>query len=254
MFTTALLATLPLASSAPTPGPWNPRARAADEPSAWTFDFVPYYWSASISGSLTIDGESADVEDGGDGFFGDPALLGFLGHFEAHHGPWSFAIAPIFISADMEAEQSSTIGGDISIHAQVHEAFVAREMAAGFEWMAGLRYQKLATDLDLESGGTPLIGVDSSRSWLDPIVGLRYHTRFGADWSLHARADIGGFGVGSDFVWNASAYAGYSFSSLCALQIGYRALSFEFEDGSGSSELAYDLSMFGPVIGVSFSF
>ncbi len=47
---------------------------------------------------------------------------------------------------------------------------------------------------------------------------------------------------------------GYHFSDLCALQLGYLALSFDFEDKGGSERLAYDLSMFGPIIGVSFSF
>jgi hypothetical protein len=35
---------------------------------------------------------------------------------------------------------------------------------------------------------------------------------------------------------------------------GYRALSFDFSDGSGSGRVSYDLSMFGPIIGLSFSF
>jgi hypothetical protein len=223
----------------------------------WTFDLFPYYWSASISGSLTIDGEEVGVDgdSGGDGFFGDPALLGFLGDFQAHKGPWSYVLAPIFISADMEGEGEGNTDADISIDAQVHEAYAAYEFAEGWDVMAGLRYQKLETDLDLSLGGTPVALLDSKRSWTDPIVGLRYHTRFAQQWSVHARADVGGFGVGSEFVWNASLMAGYQFSSLCGVHLGYRALSFDFEDDGGSDgDLAYDLSMFGPIIGVSFSF
>jgi len=225
------------------------------EPSRWTFDWAPYYWSASISGSLAIDGQDVDLEGGGDGGLGPPALLGYLGHFEAHHGPWSFCFAPIFINAsDMAGGQPPTTDANVTIKAQVHEAFVAHEFGQGWEWMAGARYQQLETDMDLSVGGIPTSSHESSKTWTDPIVGLRYSTQLGGDWSLHTRADIGGFGLGSDFVWNASALARYKFTELFGMTLGYRALSFDFEDGSGAGRVTYNLSMFGPIIGVSFSF
>jgi hypothetical protein len=96
--------------------------------------------------------------------------------------------------------------------------------------------------------------VDNTHDWIDPIVGLRYHGDLGEHWSVNARADVGGFGVGSDFAWNASALLGYRFSSWCSAHLGYRALSLDFESGSGSDSLAYDLTMNGPIIGVAFSF
>lgn len=258
-YSPAVLASLLVACALPNPahaasGAPAPRTSDVSESPGWTFDFIAYYWSASIGGSLSIDGDDVDVEDGGDGFFGDPALGGFLGHFEANHGPWSFVVAPIFISADMVGEGPASSDADISIHAQVHEAFVAHTITGGWEWLAGLRYQKLETDLDLSIGGTPLSTGESSKAWTDPIVGVRWHTRLGEDWSLNARADIGGFGVGSDFVWNASLIAWYRFSESWGMQLGYRALSFEFEDEGGGDSVTYDLSMYGPIIALSFSF
>jgi len=221
---------------------------------AWTFDFAPYYWSASIGGSLEVEGHEVSVEGGGDGFFGDPALSGYLGHFEAHHGPWSFVIAPIFIQADMKGSEGSAVAADLTIDAQLHEAFVAHEFAAGWEWMLGARYQEIDASLDLSSGGSSLGSVDSSHSWIDPIVGLRYHTELGRDWWLHARADAGGFGVGSDLALNASLVASYQVSSLFGVTLGYRALNVDFQDRGSNERLAYDLSMYGPMIGVSFAF
>jgi hypothetical protein len=221
----------------------------------WTFDLATYYWAASIGGSLTLNGEEVDIEDGGDGGFGAPALLGFLGHFEANHGPWSFVFAPIFISAsDMQGGQPPNTDANLTIKAQVHEAFVAHELGAGWEWMAGARYQHLDTDMDLSVGGVPTGSFGSTRSWTDPIVGLRYETQLGADWRLNARGDVGGFGVGSDFAWNASAIASYKFSQLFGLYAGYRALSFDWEDLGPGGRTAYNLSMYGPILGISFSF
>ncbi len=246
----ALLA-LPVVDSAPpTPVPISVPA----EPSRWKFDFAPYFWSASLSGKIAIDGQEVSVEDGGDGGFGAPALTGYLGHFEAHHGPWSFVLAPIFINAsDMPGGQPPTTDANLTIKAQVHEAFVAREFSEGWEWMLGARYQRLETNMDLSIGGVPQSSHESTRQWTDPIVGLRYHTEFDAHWSMFTRADIGGFGLGSDFAWNASAVAHYRFTELFGMYLGYRALSFNWEDQGPGGRTSYDLSMFGPIIGISFS-
>jgi hypothetical protein len=230
-----------------------PLAPPQKEESAWRWDLIPYYWSASLGGSLAIDGQEVDIEGGGDGFFSEPALSGFLGHFEAHHGPWSYVLAPIFINAESEGGQPPTTDADLNIDAQLHEAFVARQFAPGWQWMLGLRYQKIDTDMDLSIASVPVASLDSSKEWVDPIVGVRYQHHFDESWSLYARGDIGGFGVGSDFAWNASLVGSYQFTPLFGVQLGYRALSIDFEDQGNSGELSYDLDMYGPMIGMSFS-
>ena len=243
----------PLVTQAGAPEPAV--SAAADQPPsttpAWRLDLVPYYWSASLAGDLTIDGQPIDLEDGGDGFFGDPALSGFLGYFEARRGPWSFVLAPFLVQADMEGEDGPSVDADLSIEAQLHEAFVAREFAAGWQWLVGARYQELDVEMDLSIGGTTT-SLDATTVWTDPIVGLRYENRWGEAWSLNARADIGGFGVGSDFAWNVSALATYDFNKVFGAFLGYRALGLEFEERGGMERVAYDLTLYGPIIGVAF--
>jgi hypothetical protein len=221
---------------------------------AWSFEIMPYYWSASLRGDLTIDGQKVETEGGGDGFFGDPALGGFLGHFEARCGPWAFAYEPIIINADLPGGQPPATAAALSIHAEIHEAFIAHEIAEHVDCYVGARYFDLRTDMDLSIAGVPLSSHQSERSWIDPIVGVRYDTHFDERWSLRARADVGGFGVGSAFEWNAEVLAGYHFSSTVGLHLGYRVLSLDFNDGSGSDRLEYNLTMYGPIIGLSFSF
>jgi hypothetical protein len=89
---------------------------------------------------------------------------------------------------------------------------------------------------------------------VDPIVGVRYRRDLGERGYLRARADVGGFGVGSDFAWNASVLFGYRFSPGFSANLGYRALAVNFDEGSGSDRVAYDLSLYGPILGVTFSF
>jgi len=224
-----------------------------EEPS-WRFDAFVYYWSASVDGNLTVDGDEIDIDegDGGDGFSGDPALLGFLGNFEASRGPWTFVLAPIFVNVSTEGDESPGVTADVEIRAQVHEAFVAHDLGGDWQWMAGARYYDLETEIDLSQGGVPIGSPDNDHAWVDPIVGVRWLADLGESWSLRARADIGGFGLGSDFAWNASTQLGYSLASWARLFLGYRALDFDFADGSGSDRVEYDVRLWGPLIGVSF--
>jgi hypothetical protein len=244
-------ASSPILAQDPSPIPASPTATKP----AWTFDAFVYYWSASVTGNLTVDGEDVDFEgDGGGGFTGETSLSGFLGHFEAHRGPWSFALAPIFVNVDAEGAQSGGVDAEVEIDAQIHEGFVAYDLVRSWDCLAGARYYQLDTGLDLSVGGVPSGSFDNDHGWIDPIIGLRYHGDLGEHWALHGRVDVGGFGVGSDFAWNASALLGYRFGSSWAAELGYRVLSLDFEKGSGSDQLAYDLTMSGPIIGVSFSF
>jgi hypothetical protein len=88
-------------------------------------------------------------------------------------------------------------------------------------------------DLDLSKGIA--IARGGSVDWVDPLVGARIRHRLAAGQELLLRADVGGFGVGSQFSWNAlAAYSwefavrdGVTYSGL----LGYRALDVDYEQG-----------------------
>ena len=58
---------------------------------------------------------------------------------------------------------------------------------------------------DLSMSGNRAIARSGSVDWVDPVVGgrIRYNLVPGQDFIL--RGDVGGFGVGSQFTWNALA-------------------------------------------------
>ena len=73
-------------------------------------------------------------------------------------------------------------------------------------------------------------------------------------WLFQLRGDVGGFGIGSDFTWQAQAYFGYRFSKLFQLTAGYRILSIDYEKSTGSEPFVFDIDEFGPVIRFGFNF
>ena len=57
---------------------------------------------------------------------------------------------------------------------------------------------------------------------MDPYVGVRVQYPIAERWTLVGYADVGGFGVGSEFTWQAAAGINYEFSKSIAGKFGYR--------------------------------
>lgn len=86
--------------------------------------------------------------------------------------------------------------------------------------------------------------------WWDPYVGLRARYNFTPAIYVIGRGDIGGFGVGSDLMWQAEAALGFQVTRSIFTELGYRALSFDYEkDG-----LTYDVITHGAQVTVGLNF
>jgi len=73
-----------------------------------------------------------------------------------------------------------------------------------------------------------------------------------------ALGDIGGFGAGSEFTWQAAGMVGYRFGLFgddnARVLAGYRALYQDYKSGSGSNEFKWDMTLHGPVLALAISF
>jgi opacity protein-like surface antigen len=69
-------------------------------------------------------------------------------------------------------------------------------------------------------------------------------------WTLVSYLDIGGFGVGSDFTWQALVGANYELSKTFAAKFGYRYLGVDYDkDG-----FVYDMGNSGLYLGLGIRF
>ena len=111
---------------------------------------------------------------------------------------------------------------------------------------------------DLEVTGGRAFARSGSVDWLDPVIGARVRYTVAPGHELLLRGDIGGFGVGSDFSWQAigvyafefGTYQGIAFSGV----IGYRALYVDYVQGEGRQRYEFDMLQHGPVLGLSARF
>jgi hypothetical protein len=93
----------------------------------------------------------------------------------------------------------------------------------------------------------------SRQDWVDPIIGARYIWTICDQWKLNLRGDIGGFGVGSDFTYNAIGLVEYKPWKHVSFLGGYRVLYQNYKDGSGIDEFKFDVTMHGPVLALNFT-
>jgi hypothetical protein len=266
-------------------------------PSPWTFRFTPYGWLTSLNGTQTVRGRSVDVDasfvDIIDATLGTGGtLVGLMADFEARNGPVSFMGDLVWtkIAVDRSGVRSRSLApgvvgslgatADLKIEMAILEAGAAYEVArfgvgsaeagsVALDVLAGGRfwYQKADVSLDLAATldiGDLQLGRDrafarsGSVEWADPFVGARLRYAIVPGHELFVRGDIGGFGVGSDFSWQAIAgyawdYAvwnGITFSGV----LGYKALYVDYRQGEGRHLYEFDMLQHGPVIGVSMRF
>ena len=102
--------------------------------------------------------------------------------------------------------------------------------------------------------GPALIDRRSSEDWLDPYVGLRLTAPGTRKWRLAFTGSVGGFGVGSDFAWQVLPEVGYRVSRTFELAGGYRAISMDYANDDATPAFAYDVTTYGPQLGLRFRF
>ena len=95
-----------------------------------------------------------------------------------------------------------------------------------------------------------------SEGWFDPTVGVRYYTPLRGNFMVTAAAEVGGFGIGSDFAWSATGVLGWRFSQPVGVTLGYRNMSVDYKNPGSvpSDSFAYEGNMHGLLLGVLLVF
>jgi hypothetical protein len=273
-----------LAADLPPPAP--PAVAPIAAPAPWTFTFVPYGWLTSMEGTQTVRGRSAKV----DASFIDiveksDTLVALMGTFEARNGPLAIHSDLVWTKVGFSGGEvrsrspvpgvTATLGAalDLDIQMAIVEVGASYEVArAGpfaFDVLGGARYWYQEADIsfdiagaldigDLELAGSRAFARSGSVDWLDPVIGARIRYAVAPGHSLFLRGDVGGFGVGSEFSWQAiggysfdfAAWQGTTFSGI----IGYRALYVDYAQGAGRTRYEFDMLQHGPVLGLAIRF
>lgn len=152
---------------------------------------------------------------------------------------------------------------------------LARSGFVAFDLLGGARYNnlKITSDIevdireDFDPKFIPLRitreqrivrRIEQDNSWVDPFVGGRVRMETPGGLQIFARGDVGGFHVGSDFVWNVIGGVGggvwFCNCEQLTWLLAYRALDTDYVTGSGFERFNYDMLIHGPISGVTYRF
>jgi hypothetical protein len=265
-----------------------PGVAPAKSPSDWSLSFTTYGWLPWITGDLAIKGRSFDVDvtpgqviDALDwsglpawfsyaelrkdrfSFFNDIVYSSLSGSSDfARSGP----LGAVTLSGNLSADYEQTIielGATYEIWSDkgATSQTALDVLAGGRYWHQDATISANATlnpSLPLPIEGGRVFARSGSVDWVDPFIGARVRHQMAPGQNLTMRGDIGGFGAGSDFSWQAIATYDMQICITDSYAIdgylGYRALAVDYSEGSGNNRYEIDAVMHGPVVGATVRF
>jgi hypothetical protein len=220
----------------------------AQERKSWSFGAGLYGLASGMTGDLGIGPVNADLDMKFNDIW-DNLELGAMGKFRAGYGRWSIDTDVIFMRLGMS---KSVFSADID--QWMVEPSLNFRFNKYVEASAGVRYNSYEAEIR-GPGILPDARVLSGRqNWWDPVVGLNLTLPFARRFSFNVGGDIGGFGVGSDFTWQAFPYFNWQISETFSVQAGYRLINTDYESGSGLQRFKYAVLSYGPQVGATFKF
>ena len=210
---------------------------------------------------------------------------------EARYGRFALLTDIVYLKAGLGASitrsrGTDAINGTVGASAGLKVWLVAAEFAGAYEianWR-GLFSPGSTTAFDLYAGGRVwwqraeadlsvvgtlnvfdlsltregFLSATKSVSWVDPLVGARIRHQFAPTWNFTLSGDVGGFDVGSKFSWQALALLEHeicrSTTATWSAMLGYKALNADYSKGSGLTLYNYDLTIHGPIFGITARF
>jgi hypothetical protein len=214
----------------------------------WDYTLAPYLWAAGLDGTIGKGPASAEVDASFADVFENLELGGMI-HFEAEGDRWLILADGLFIGLGQSSDRPRA---DVDVDQAQLELAAAYKAGKRFELLVGGRYTSLEAEVDIF--GPVGLRIQEDHDWLDPFVGARLRVPVGGTWTVTARGDVGGFGVGSELTWNAAVHLAVRTSDNLSLAFGYRFLDVDFEEGSGLTRFVYDVQTHGPQVGVGIHF
>jgi hypothetical protein len=223
----------------------------------WSFNLSVYGWATAIDGTISAGGRSADVDIA----FNDVLKhldMTFMGAAELRYQRWGFMGDLVYARLHDDIAPPAGIVFS-STHEVVKETIgtfllsyrVVDAKPAYLDLLAGARVYSFYSEIVLRPNlGQTGVKASGTTTWADPIVGVRGRYYVARAVFLNGYGDIGGFGAGSELSWQVLGAVGVQAARRCDLQLGYRALGFEY----GSVNRKQEITTHGPIIGATIRF
>ena len=212
------------------------KVRQTPELEAWEVTLGTSIWASAMSGSITIgDDFLGKVQPANNSYdqlhtgvsieFNRKSWSLLLGGSHVSYGAEIPPPLPIFEASPTEMRAT---GLQLAAGYRILESRLAR-----VDLLAGLRYNFFESESELDEAG------GRNMEWIDPALGVRLRMNLIEDWDLAARAEYGGFGLGSDQFWQVDLGLEYQFSDHLSAELRYQHLDVDYAKGSNAAEFAF---------------
>lgn len=231
---------------------------------------APYGWIAGINGQVGVGNRVLNIDVTPDEVIRhlgnvDGALML---HAEAGKGDWGFILDGNLIRA---SSSMSTVPAQIDVTLQqtlievlgmyrLVEAsdYFVEGKSLSVDLLGGGRYYQFSNEFTIHpfNPALPSVPTEISSTWVDMVIGARTRVPVTTTVDAFARADIGGFGMGSSstFAWNLIAGVDWKMTSCSSLILGYRELNINRHSASGLTPFTFNAKLYGPFMAVAFQF
>ena len=213
-------------------------------PDSWRSTITAYFWAFNETGTQTIGPFETPVDISFDDWFSNLKIGGSL-HYTGRKGQWGVIADAAFLQTEESGIFIREFGRADTLSATYENDSFQGELAATWapielknqtlDFLSGFRYNSQSTDITLDLQiPSASDSIEANQNWVDPIIGAVWPLGIGKDnrWVTGRRADIGGFGVGSQFAFNGGAGIAYRISRLIALDLGFRYQYTNYETGT----------------------
>lgn len=225
---------------------------------SWQFTVAPYLFAVNMNGTVGIGSETANVSQS----FGDIVRhLNFGGmiFLSAAYGKWAISLNSLYASVS----NSVSIGPYTATGKNNFGLFTPTLSYTAYQTNFNNSGSKFAispyigarTTVNNSKLTIANITVSDNQTWTDPIIGATLNYGY-CNWSAILFGNIGGTSSNTDYSYDVSGYIGYNPSSfkVATFYGGYQYLRQKYSTGSGLNAFAWNMKLFGPVVGVAFTF
>jgi len=236
-------------------------SHAQDAGGGWHYLVQPYAMFPNMNGETGIgDLPTIPVDEDPQDIF-DNLQMGAMLYLEARNDSWTFSSDVLYMDLGSDiggGDPPTLLEGNVDVSQIGWELAAMRRVTPWWELGIGLTYNQVDVDLDLTLN-LPIVGpTDRSggleENWIDPTIVSRVAFPINDKWSFQARGNIGGFGVGSDLMWQIMADVVYRQSDKWSFAFGYRVIDIDYDKGSGLDRFVYDMQTFGPQLKLGYRF
>lgn len=230
---------------------------------AWHWAVDPLYgWLPGMNGSfagangnsVSVDVTTKDILDNFKEFL--HAIDGlYMGSGEYRNNQYGFMWDVVYLNLGASASFGNQLNGALDAGFKMSMSTLAgsyriHQSTTGYaDVFAGARIHDVDINADIVIG--PFSANPSAGdTWVDPIIGIKGRHNLNQNWYVKGSALYGGFGVGSDHMYDIAGFMGYETAKGTEIYGGWRIADTDYS----SSDFTWDMQLSGPMLGLTFKF